>query len=336
MNNITLNRQKYGSEDTDSWYTPYELVEEECEHYIDQFEGKKILCNCDDPIESNFTQYFIKNFIRLGIDELICVAYYPSKINSVMSPSVKDIPVQIPENFTKGYFLRVKPKWYGVAGIGEQLSYELQELDGHGDFLSGECIQLLKDCDIVVTNPPFSKFSMLFEEIQRYNKQYLLIANQNCITYRSIFSAIKNGLAKVGYRFGNMNFRVSSDTIPRKSRFWIDSTGQKWRSLGNAIWLTNLKVDNSFRKLQLVKNYDPSIYPKYDGQDVIHVDTVKDIPCDYIGKMAVPITYLKYHNGKQFEILGKADHGSSLDEFDLFKPILNGMEKFKRLIIRRI
>lgn len=332
MNNITLNRQKYSTEDTDSWYTPYEYVEEECDYYTSQFYDKKILCNCDDPIESNFTQYFIRNFHNLQLKELVCTAYYPSHIQETQMIDPDRLPLKISDKLTKGYVLRVTPKLFGLSG---QLSYEVNELGGHGDFLSGECIQLLKDCDIVVTNPPFSGFRQLFEEIQRYHKQYLLVANQNCITYRSIFSSIMNNQARVGYRFGNMRFRVPNDTVPRQSRFWIDSSGQKWRSLGNSIWLTNLSVDNSFRRLQLIKSYNPNDYPKYDGQDVIHVQSVRDIPGDYLGKMAVPITYLKYHNGRQFEIVGKADHGSSLDEYDLFKPILNGVERFKRLVIRR-
>ena len=211
----------------------------------------------------------------------------------------------------------------------------VKKLKGNGDFRSEECVEYLKQCDICCTNPPFSLFAELFSLLVKYNKHYLLIGNQNAITYKEIFPYIKENKAWVGYRFGDMSFRVPNDTEPRKTRFWIDASGQKWRSLGTAMWLTNLDIAKRHVYLELTKKYSPSEYPKYDNFNAINVKRVIDIPMDYDGIMGVPITFLKYHNGLQFEIVGEANHGSD-NEFDLFKPKINGKELFKRILIRKI
>lgn len=210
----------------------------------------------------------------------------------------------------------------------------VRKLKGTGDFRSQECIKYLEECDICCTNPPFSLFADLFSLIIKHNKKYLLIGNQNAITYKEIFPYIKENKAWVGYRFGDMSFRVPADTKPRNTRFWIDKTGQKWRSLGNAMWLTNIDIPRRHEELTLTEYYEPNKYPKYDNYDAINVKRVSDIPIDYDGVMGVPITYLKYHNTLQFEIVGEANHGSD-NEFDLFKPKLNGKELFKRILIRK-
>ena len=210
----------------------------------------------------------------------------------------------------------------------------VKTLNGNGDFTTDECVQYLEQCDICCTNPPFSLFTELFSLITKYNKQFLLIGNQNAITYKEIFPYIKENKVWVGYRFGDMAFRVPADTEPRNTRFWIDETGQKWRSLGNAMWLTNLKTEKHQQKLTLTKCYDPVLYPEYDNFNGINVKKVTEIPMDYNGIMGVPITYLKYHNEEQFEIVGEANHGSD-NEFDLFKPKVNGKELFKRILIKR-
>ena len=210
----------------------------------------------------------------------------------------------------------------------------VKKLKGDGDFRSDECVRYLKEADIIVTNPPFSKFIDLFSLLIKHEKQYLLIGNQNAITYKEIFPFIKNGQAWIGYRFGDMSFKVPNDTQPRKYRFWVDESGQKWRSLGNAMWLTNLDTERKHQQLILTCKYDPEKYPKYDDFDAINVSRVLEIPSDYTGIMGVPLTYLKYHNDSQFEIIGEANHGSD-NEFDLFKPRIKGKEIFKRILIRK-
>lgn len=345
-NNSILNNAKY-STDTDEWYTTYETIKEELSHYEEQFEGKVILCNCDNPYESNFALYFMKNFNKLKLKKLICTSYCESKIKVKGDENQLVIPL-IDENgesliSANGYVLEITsmPIEYGEE-IDDKVVKRIlnrkgvvKRLKGNGDFRSDECIDFLKECDICCTNPPFSLFATLFSLLVKYNKKYLIIGNQNAITYKEIFPYIKENKAWVGYRFGDMAFRVPADTEPRRTRFWIDEDGQKWRSLGNAMWLTNLDIPKKHRELKLTEQFDEEKYPRYDDFDAINVSKVANIPADYDGIMGVPITFLKYHNGDQFEIIGEANHGSD-NEFDLFKPRIAGKEQFKRILIRRI
>ena len=344
--NSILNNAKYSQSNTDEWYTTYETIEEELSHYTAQFENKSVLCNCDDPFESNFCYYFLKNFNKLKLRKLVCTSYSGSKIEQINEPEQLSLELYFadgsPVTAKQGYVLTVEDM---PGNINEEVSDEIiksvlkgkntvKRLKGNGDFRSEECVDYLKECDICCTNPPFSLFAELFALLVKYNKQYLLIGNQNAITYKEIFPYIKENKAWVGYRFGDMAFRVPADTEPRNTRFWIDETGQKWRSLGNAMWLTNLDTQRRHQTLNLNQKYKQELYPKYDNYDAINVRRVADIPVDYEGVMGVPITYLKYHNDLQFEIVGEANHGSD-NEFDLFKPKINGKELFKRILIRR-
>ena len=329
MGNSILNKARYSSNNTDEWYTDYKTIENEVKHYESQFNGKKVLCNCDDPYESAFAKYFLKNFNCFKLKKLVCISYAKSAMHSSEDGRGLLLEVDKMPYFTDGDLNNDK--------IFEALNSNgsIKKLIGDGDFRSQECINYLIDSDIVVTNPPFSKFTELFSLITKYDKQYLLISNQNAITYKEIFPYIKNNKARVGYHFGDMAFRVPDDTEPRKTRFWVDEFGKKWRSLGNAMWLTNLEVSNdSGKKLVLTHSFKEENYPKYDNFDAVHVYRVSEIPMDYYGIMGVPLTYLKYHNDKMFEIVGEANHGSD-NEYDLFKPQINGKETFKRILIKR-
>lgn len=332
--NSILNKAKH-SGNTDEWYTDYQTVEDEVSRYKDQFEGKIVLCNSDDPFESSFSKYFINNFNDLKLKKLICTSYSFSRIYEMVNCEnelgieqgygmiVENIPKQLSQKDNENYLVDYIKK-----------NEKLFKLKGNGDFRSEECINYLKESDIIVTNPPFSKFSEMFSLLVEHKKKYLIIGNQNALLYKEIFPYIKNNLAWVGYHFGDMAFKVPSDTLPRKTRFWEDEDGQKWRSLGNAMWLTNLHVNKENMKLVLKHRYLPELYPKYDNFDGIHVSRVADIPFDYEGIMGVPLTYIKYHNEDDFEIVGEANHGSD-NEYDLFKPIVNGKEVFKRILIRK-
>lgn len=335
--NSILNKAKY-SVNTDEWYTDYSTVEAELSHYTEQFYDKVVLCNCDDPYESAFSKYFLKNFNVLKLKKLICTSYKGSRI--VEQKNITDANKR-KLNKKSAYVMTVEsfPAKNNLNISDEQIieflnnSNVVKKLKGNGDFRSEECIAYLKEADIIVTNPPFSKFIELFSLLIKYNKKYLLIGNQNAITYKEIFPYIKNGDAWIGYCFGDMKFKVPSDTKPRKTRYWVDETGQKWRSLGNAMWLTNLDNDRKHKELELTAYYDSKKYPRYDNYDAINISRVVDIPMDYPGVMGVPLTYLKYHNDEQFEIIGEANHGSD-NEFDLFKPIIEGKEIFKRILIK--
>ena len=343
--NSILNSAKYSSDNTDEWYTTYETIAEEVSHYKEQFRGKIVLCNCDDPYESNFCCYFLRHFNQFKVKKLICTSYAGSKIDQIsninMSLELSDDSGE-PVVHNQGYVFIISnmPGEEDEEVSDDAIKKVLKEkgvvkkLMGSGDFRTEECINYLKECDICCTNPPFSLFSELFSLLVKYDKKFLLIGNQNAITYKEIFPYIKKNEAWVGYRFGDMAFRVPADTQPRKTRFWVDESGQKWRSLGNAMWLTNLDTQRRHQKLELSKYYEPENYPKYDNFDAINVRKVAEIPMDYNGIMGVPITYLKYHNESQFAIVGEANHGSD-NEFDLFKPKVNGKELFKRILIKR-
>lgn len=338
MGNNNSNLQTAKNVKDDEFYTTYETIEKELAHYIKHFKNKTVLCNCDDPFESNFCKYFLRNFNRLGLKRLICTSYCSSKMVSEQltlfdknnEPLVKG----------QGYVLDVTKFCDDTDEFSEEFvadfllcTRHIKKLNGDGDFRSDECIKYLRQADIIVTNPPFSLFKELVSLLVTYKKNYLLIGNQNALTYKEIFPLIQNNKAWTGYQFGEMKFRVPASSKPRATRFWIDKTKQKWRSLGNAMWLTNLDIERRHQKLVLTKRYTPEEYPKYDLYNAINVKKVTDIPCDYVGVMGVPITIINKYNSDQFEIVGEANHGSD-NEYDLFKPTLNGKLLFKKILIR--
>lgn len=265
--NSILNNAKYSADNTDEWYTTYETIAEELSHYKNQFIDKVVLCNCDDPFESNFCYYFLRHFNQLKLKKLICTSYSGSKIdqlvNGQLTLDLLDADGNPVINNKHGYVLTITQ----IPGEHEeevpdnviknvlQKKNVVRKLSGNGDFRSQECIEYLKECDICCTNPPFSLFSELFSLLVKYDKKYLLIGNQNAITYKEIFPYIKENKAWVGYRFGDMAFRVPQDTMPRKTRYWVDEYGQKWRSLGNAMWLTNLDTERRHQELTLTQCY---------------------------------------------------------------------------------
>lgn len=330
--NETLNRARYRV-NTDDWYTPYEIVDSELKHYSEQFYGKTIYCCCDSPNNSNFVYYFLRNFNSLGIKRLIATSLVESKLKRVDMNIFLDMPYNVVFDDTRGMLLDVDR----VDGWGAEVFYVppvVKNLEGDGDFLSQECSRYFDECDIVVTNPPFSLFSELFSLVVARDKKFLLIGNQNALLYKDVFPYVVKNKVWTGYNFGNMEFRVPDDTPPADTRYWQDGQGHAWRSLGNALWITNLDVHKSHELLDLHAKYYENLYPKFDGTDVIRVKRVVDIPYDYDGVMGVPLTFFKYYNPDQFEIVGEANHGSD-NEFDLFKPVLFGKNLFKCVLIRK-
>jgi hypothetical protein len=173
-----------------------------------------------------------------------------------------------------------------------------------GDFRDPECIELLKEADIVVTNPPFSLFREYIAQLMEYGKKFLIVGSSNAIHYKEIFPLIKRNELWIGYKIGDMSFRVPEDYEPRGTRYWQDENGQKWRSLGNICWFTNLDHNKRHEELDLVCHYSPEDYPTYDNFDAIDVGKVQEIPDDYDGVMGVPDTILGQLNPEQFEIIG--------------------------------
>lgn len=282
----------------DEFYTRREDIEREVYHYRRQFEGKTVLCNCDDPRVSEFFQYFALNFEWLGLKRLICTCYKNNDID-LFSQHDKEQAVYIIYDGDKNGNNRIDP---------EEL--DVKALKGDGDFRSKECIELLKQSDVVVTNPPFSLFRQYVKQLTDYNKQFLIIGNQNAISYKEIFPLIMHNKMWVGYNSGDMSFRVPSDYEPRETRYWQDKTGQKWRSMGNITWFTNLDTKKRHEELEFYKRYTPEEYPHYDNYDAIEVSKTQNIPENYDGVMGVPITFLDKYNPNQFEILGITDRGN--------------------------
>ena len=312
----------------DEFYTTYETIEKEISHYVEQFKNKTILCNCDNPYYSNFSKFFIQNFNALSLKRLI--------ITSINSESFEN-----PFSFDDGNRTSSNGLILDISKVDSSLDFSdfinktnsVKELEGNGDFRSEECIRYLLESDIIVTNPPFSLFKEMVSIIMKYNKKFLIIGNQNALTYKEIFPLIQQNIVWTGYQFGEMKFRVPQNSEPRATRYWVDEDGQKWRSLGNAMWLTNLDNERRHENLKLTHCFNPTIHQTYDNYDAIHIRNISEIPYDYTGIMAVPITIINRLNSEQFEIIGEANHGSD-NNFDIFKPILNGKEVFKRILIR--
>ena len=207
-------------------------------------------------------------------------------------------------------------------------------LDGNGDFRSAECIELLKQSDIIVTNPPFSLFREYVAQLIEYDKKFLIIGNQNAITYKEIFPLIKENKMWLSHALSYIAFKVPDSYEERSTRFWIDENNKKWRSMGNVCWFTNLDIPKRHEDLVLYKKYTPEEYPEYDNYNAINVNKTTDIPYDYDGVMGVPITFLDKYNPEQFEIVGLDRYVEDNPHYGhRFK--INGKETYARILIRR-
>lgn len=303
----------------DEFYTQLSLIENELKHYKPHFKGKVVFCNCDDPFESNFFKYFAMNFNALGLKKLIATCYCASPVFGM------EIDLFDPKNEKKIVLGKKRAVQFRIAEIPDMnddgaISLEDAELlikNRHpyrilkgdkkysaGDFRSEECVELLKEADIVVTNPPFSLFREYVTQLMDYEKQFLIIGNLNAVTYKEILPLIMNDKVWIGYNSGHYWFKVPKTYEPKKTDFKIDETGQKWRRMGNICWFTNMDIEKRHASMPLFRHYTPEDYPKYDNYDAIDVSKTADIPCDYFEAVGVPITYLTKFNPEQFELLG--------------------------------
>jgi hypothetical protein len=296
MANKNLNAAKEAKKD--EFYTQLEDINNELRHYREHFRGKTVLCNCDDPRVSNFFTYFAYNFEFLGLKRLITTCYKNQDMD-LFSQNKSEQAIYLIYDGDKNGNNIPDPEEIGI-----------HPLKGDGDFRSRECIELLKQADIVVTNPPFSLFREYVAQLMVYDKKFLIIGNQNAVTYREVFPLIMQNKIWLGYKSGDMAFKVPADSEPKETRYWQDETGQKWRSMGNICWFTNLDIKKRHEELILYKTYSPKEYPRYDNYNAVEVSKVELIPCDYEGVMGVPITFLDKYNPEQFEILGMTDRGN--------------------------
>ena len=294
----------------DEFYTQLEDIEKELSHYSEQFKGKTILCNCDDPYESNFFKYFVLNFNRLGIKRLISTCYNSSPI---AGSEFDDLPLFKEALGNKhGYKIIVDKveqdpiKGLSLSDIQEMLKdgrLKVEELKGNGDYASEECLKLLDESDVVVSNPPFSFFRQYIATLVEHNKKFLIIGNMNAITYKEVFKLIKENKVWLGYSFNKtMTFRV-----PEYYKHPDNTCLVKVPSITR---FTNLEVKKRHEFLPCWARYDKDKYPKYDNYDAINVDKVAEIPGDYDGVMGVPITFLGSYNPNQFDIVALGIVGS--------------------------
>jgi len=347
MANKNLNAAKAAKKD--EFYTQLTDIERELQHYWPHFRDKVVLCNCDDPYESNFFKYFALRFNQLGLKKLICTCYNGSPVqgNELMIDfgDFSDEPKKVAH---KVVITEVKDLNGDGAVDLSDVRYLLQNdkniisILKTGDFRDPECIGLLKQSDIVVTNPPFSLFREYIGQLMEYEKKFLIIGNQNNVTYKEVFPLIMHNKVWLGYKSGDMAFRVPDDYEARETRYWEDESGQKWRSLGNICWFTNLDHNKRHEELDLVCRYSEEEFPKYDNYDAIEVNRVDNIPFDYDGVMGVPITFLDKYNPEQFEILGATENDASeaiiklrvSGHYKYDRPYIKGVRKYARILIR--
>lgn len=299
----------------DEFYTQLTDIEKEMRYYRAHFKGKTVFCNCDDPFESNFFKYFVLNFNKLGLNKLIATCYATSPIAN-QQLSLFDVVAGDEESKDKPYKAIVTKVYdktgdggvdmFDVAELFKSGENELTELAGDGDFRSEECLELLDEADIVVTNPPFSLFRDYVATLMEHKKKFIIIGNVNAITYKEVFPLIMNNEIWIGASIhsGDRAFYVPDDYPLNASGCGIDADGRKFIRVKGVRWWTNLDYRQRHEELILVKKYSPENYSSYDNYDGINVDATSDIPCDYAGMMGVPITFLDKYSPDQFEILG--------------------------------
>lgn len=273
----------------DEFYTLYEDVEKEVNYYKNHLENKVVYCNCDNSEESNFWKYFYDNFKTLKLKKIVSTFYTE------------------------------EGKSYKTEYDGKNIVQT--NLLGNGDFRSSESIEILKSCDLVITNPPFSLFRDFVSLMLKHNKDFLIIGPKNAITYKQIFPHIKNNRIRLGKN-------------ESKGTMWFKGITGELQSVAS-YWFTTINNKKIHKWIDLSESYCPVKYPKYDNFDAINVNKVVEIPHDYDGIMGVPITFLAKHNPSQFEIIGEFNHGSDC-EYDLAKPSINNKDIFKRIAIRRV
>lgn len=292
----------------DEFYTQLSDIEKEMKHYKEYFKDKTIFCNCDDPEYSHFWKYFELNFTVLGLKRLIATHY---------------------ENDKPSYMLEINKD---VDGDGLITSKDIikRKLKQNGDFRSPESIELLKESDIVITNPPFSLFREYVAQLMEYGKKFIIIGNQNALTYKEIFKLIKENKMWLGQSIhsGDREFQIPDHYEVRSKSLRIDDEGRRFIRVVGVRWFTNLDYSERHENLILYKNYTPEEYPKFANYDAINVNKTQDIPVDYDGKMGVPITFMDKYNPEQFKIIGLGISNSGIEIG--VKPYTEEHRKYRR------
>ena len=337
----------------DEFYTQLSDIEKEMRYYKDYFKGKTVFCNCDDPFESNFFKYFAMNFNTLGLKKLIATCYATSPViytqlslfgePEVVAVDYKNKPYKVILTEVTDHNGDGRIDLADVEHILKNDKKVLSLLNGDGDFRSQECIDLLKQCDVVVTNPPFSLFREYVAQLVEYQKDFIIIGNQNAITYKEIFPLFMNNRIWYGASIHShgRDFMVPDDYPLKAYEFRTDEQGRKFINVKGVRWFTNIDYKERHDTLILYKHYSPEVYPKYANYNVIEVSKTADIPIDYAGVMGVPISFIDKYSPEQFEIIGMAEdngkgYSGKLSEWDGINPhcVIDGKNKFKRIFIR--
>lgn len=310
----------------DEFYTQLCDIERELSHYKQHFKGKTIFCNCDDPRISNFFKYFALNFNEFGLKKIITTCY-----------KNQDVDLFTQNECEKAVYIEYTGN-PGDPTSTDFSSIEVKELKNDGDFRSQECIELLKQADIVVTNPPFSLFREYVAQLMQYEKKFIIIGNQNALSYKEIFPLVKNNKLWLGYGFKG------------GAAHFINTHYEDYAAAGNhkegmirvsgVVWFTNLDIKKRHEELVLYKKYSPEEYPKFDNYDAINVNKTSDIPLDYDGLMGVPITFFDKYNPDQFEIVDGIGRYSILNNEETkaagkYLSMVNGKAMYFRIIIKR-
>ena len=315
-----------GQAKKDEFYTQLVDIENELRHYKEHFKGKVVFCNCDDPYESNFFKYFAINFNHLGLKKLICTCYAGSPVVYTQLSLFGDEEVIGEEpSDRKPYKIEITH----VDDLNGDGAVDLTDvelllrsvdgkptlLEGDGDFRSQECIELLKQADIVVTNPPFSLFREYVAQLVAYDKKFIIIGNQNAITYKEIFPLFKENRLWLGYGFkGNVGFFINThyEDYAKSSQH-----KEGMIRVSGVMWYTNLDIDKRHEDLVLYRSFSANNYPQYSNYDAVDVGKTADIPFDYYGVMGVPVTFMDKFNPEQFEIIGCADYTGKYGSDDI-------------------
>ena len=317
----------------DEFYTQLPDIEIELKNYKQHFKDKVVLCNCDDPFESNFFKYFALNFNSLGLKKLICTCHASSPIIGTQLSlfDVEGITIER-KSAKKAYKIEITeiPDMNNDGAVDitdvetliKSKKNTLRLLKGNGDFQSEECVELLKQSDIVVTNPPFSLFRDFVNLLMKYNKNFIILGNQNALTYKEIFPLLKDNKMWIGYGFNiSMIYKTPYPNKLESNRKYVISKGydpdEGFVKVPAITWFTNLDISKRHEKIILYKHYTPEEYLKYDNYDAINIDKITEIPCDYDGLMGVPITFLDKYNPSQFEIIASSQTGCHPDSMVL-------------------
>ncbi len=336
----------------DEFYTQLTDIEKEMRYYKKHFQGKTVLCNCDDPFESNFFKYFVLNFNRLGLKKLIATCYSGSPIAGQQLSLFDYIDGNTGNKEENRPYKAVVTTVYDKTGDGgvdmldvaelfKSGENELTELNGNGDFRSKECLALLDEADIVITNPPFSLFREYVAVLMEHQKHFIIIGNVNAITYKEIFPLLRDNQIWIGASIhsGDRKFYVPDDYPLNAAGCGVDEDGRRFIRVKGVRWYTNLDLKQRHEEMILVKRYDSVEYSMFDNYDAINIDKTTDIPCDYAGIMGVPITFMDKYSPDQFEIIGLIAgniRGLAGIESKIGKdgPYINGRLKYGRVLVR--